>query len=462
MPTSPAKSSASSGATNVRILAPDLARGLTLMGIAIANLSTAWLVADQSLPGAFSGGVIDNNVWDKIAIVIESMFAHVRGLPMFATMLGYGIGMLAHSLNKRGYPARAARNVLLRRYGFLALFGLIHMTLLFFGDIMFFYGVAGMIVALLMRWRTKSLLVVAGVVEAMMLLPMLASSVVLLFVNGQSFQPLGLRLPSSWGEYVANAGYSVLMQFALLVVELPLFLPLIIVGFVAARYSILSHPEEHKKLLTYAVGVAAAVILLVGLPWGLAEIGVLPTAWAQFLLFANQSLGVLTGPGIIAIIALASIPLQRRYAQAQQDGIDYQLPILVQMLVALGKRSMTGYLLQSIILLPLCASFLLGVLKPNGAAQSLLIGFSVWLVSLLVAFALEKAGKAGPFESIHRRLSYGSSGLYAQYPEQRDSVAALGPGESDNPRQEKTNTVDVPQVDLKERQTELREPRQPD
>ena len=55
---------------------------------------------------------------------------HVRGLPMFSTLLGYGVGMIVLSLWRREYPITKAHAVVMRRYAFLALLGLIHMVFL--------------------------------------------------------------------------------------------------------------------------------------------------------------------------------------------------------------------------------------------------------------------------------------------------------------------------------------------
>lgn len=437
-------------AGTTRLLAPDLARGFTLLGIAIANAATAWLPAPLGSPGALSGGIVDDSVWDKIAIVFGAMFVHVRGVSMFAVMLGYGIGMITLSLARRGYPFLAARKVLVRRYGFLALFGLVHMTVLFYGDIMFFYGMAGMLLAYLIRFRTKSLLVIAGVVAAMYIMLMTLSGISSMIMGyGLSEIPatgaqLGsVGVPQTWEEYFAQPVTDIYVGFGALFFSFPMLMPMIILGFVAARYRILDHPEQHKKMLTIAALVTAAVPLLVGLPWGLSQIGVLPRSLEFGLSLVNNGLGVLTGPGIIAIIALASIPLQRKYGG---DGVgrggvggglvggdrvggdrvgagEGRLPVFVQMILALGKRSMTGYVLQSVILLPLCAPFLLGLLRPQGAAYATIVGFGVWVATLLIAFVLEKLGRRGPFEAAHRRLSYGKNGLYQQYP-----VAELGVG----------------------------------
>uniref|UniRef100_UPI001F2E1EF3 DUF418 domain-containing protein n=1 Tax=Rothia nasimurium TaxID=85336 RepID=UPI001F2E1EF3 len=76
-----------------------------------------------------------------------------------------------------------------------------------------------------------------------------------------------------------------------------------------------------------------------------------------------------------------------------------------------GKRSMTGYVLQSVIFLVVFGGFALGLFADAGAALLLLVGTGGWLVTVLVAVALEAAGKPGPLEALHRRMSYGKGGL---------------------------------------------------
>ena len=123
-----------------RILAPDLARGAALLGIAVANGITAW--SATGLPAAgneletYAGIIVNDSLWDKIMVVIGTLFVHVRGLPMFATLLGYGIGMILVREQRRGATPRNARIILGRRYGALAIIGALHTVFLFYGDIM--------------------------------------------------------------------------------------------------------------------------------------------------------------------------------------------------------------------------------------------------------------------------------------------------------------------------------------
>ena len=74
---------------STRLIVPDAARGMALLGIAIANMTTAWIITEDR-PGAYFGGIVNDSVLDKIAVVFGAFFVHNRGLPMFSTLLGFG------------------------------------------------------------------------------------------------------------------------------------------------------------------------------------------------------------------------------------------------------------------------------------------------------------------------------------------------------------------------------------
>ena len=380
-----------------RILAPDLARGLALLGIAWANVSTAWVVTDDSVPAAYFGGVL-HGIADQVVVVLAAMFAHVRGLPMFTTLLGFGVGLIAAGLARRGYETGQIRRTLLRRYGALLLFGLVHCLLLFFGDIMILYGIIGMVLALAFTLSDRVLLWIAGAVFAIHLL---ASARTL----GDGNVPLTVPDFEGYAEYVSYnavwaAGYILSAPIAL-----TSMLPLAILGFVAARRGVHREPMAHRRTLTAWVVAAVAIILGVGLPWGLSAIGLLPGAWEDVLMNLNQALGYLTGPGISAGVLLASRGLQERVDHGAS------LPPALTPVLALGQRSMSGYVTQSLLFVPLTMPFLLGLGEGSGAAGLLLLALAVWAVTLLAAQLTARVGTPGPLESAHRRLAYGRRGM---------------------------------------------------
>lgn len=402
-------------ANRQRLISPDIARGLTLLGIALANVGTAWVAhPDAELAGSL-GGVYDGSIADQITVVLGTLFVHVRGLPMFSTLLGFGIGMIAMSLSRRRYPLGRARWVIIRRYGFLALFGLAHTIFLFFGDIMFFYGLCGIVMALLLPLRDKTLLWVAGVLQVLVLVGM-SLSASYLFLHPESAAMFGATgamfgPAESYGEMLGNGAMMVGLVGFGFIFQAFLFMPLMIFGFVMARRGILSDVRAHATLLWTLVGVGVAVILLIGLPWGLAEIGVLPTTLAPALQMLNTGFGMLTGPGIIAAIALASQPLQDRLNAARVAGEQPGLSLPVRALKALGQRSMSGYVLQSVFFLILLMPFTLNLGAGQGAFMISLIAFGVWCATLIIALLLDVAGRPGPVEYVHRLLSYGRKGL---------------------------------------------------
>ncbi|MDO4653540.1 DUF418 domain-containing protein [Corynebacterium durum] len=411
----------SAAVTQPRILAPDVARGFTMLGIAVANATTAWLYISPDTPGSTAGGVVDNSILDKIAIILGSIFTHVRGLPMFATLLGYGVGMIAMSLQRRNYPPKKARLVLIRRYFFLAIFGILHLSLLFFGDIMFVYGVMGIILALLYRFKDKTLLIITGVLGT---LGLILAAIMTIGVSAEGASSRTevmtsfiqtLSSPDSYATLVSHAFTSLSFQIGNLLTGFLFFFPVMILGMVAARHNVLGQPEKYKTLLTRFAIVAVIISFGVGIPLGLAEIGVLPENTEPYLQSLNQVAGIWAGPGIVASIALATIPLQRRIDAAHINDTEYILPVPLQAIIALGKRSMTGYLLQSILFVLLTSTFTIGLGRGQGAWEATLIAILIWAITLVIAYVLEKANLRGPFESVHRRLSYGRTGQLNQF-----------------------------------------------
>lgn len=423
--------------TRQRLVSPDLARGITLLGIAMANVVTAWVVNDAELASSY-GGVYDNSVLDKITVVLGTMFVHVRGLPMFATLLGLGVGMIVMSLWRRGYPVRSTRWTLVRRYGLLAIFGAVHMVFLFFGDIMVFYGLAGMFMAVLITLRDKILLWIAGVILALAILATTATGMLTALVPGMNelfgggaegvTGPGGFTDPATYGDNLLLGLIILVSGIFTFPLQALMFLPLIILGFVAARRGILTDTRAHRKLLVVWVWVGVAVIVVIGLPWGLSEIGVLPTTLAPAFQMINSGLGLLTGPAIVAAIALLSQPLQDRINRERAAGDSPKLPFLVRAMTALGKRSMTGYVLQSVFFIILVRPFGLGLGAEQGAFVASLIGLGVWMATVAIALGLDYAGKPGPLEYLHRLLAYGRGGLQGRWqPKESRQVGAAAP-----------------------------------
>jgi len=399
-----------------RSVAPDFARGIALWGIALANVPTAWITTNMDAPraGMFGGTGLEQTPLEQILIMFHAMFVHVRGLPMFSTLLGVGVGMIAVSLWKKGYTNGAVRRVLARRYFFLFLFGAVHAVFLFFGDIMSTYGLAGILCGLMVGLRDWLIKLIAGILFGVTIVQASIGAIMFALVD-IPFDPTGQSMIGA----AADDGYLGWMLMGLMGLAFQPFavlgvLPLVMIGFLWGRQGVFRNIDKHSRKLWVWTAVAAAVILLVGVPWGLSGIGVLPGEWNMSLTMLNQGLGMLTGPGILAAIMLALRPVQRTIDERRARGEEAMVPTVLVPFVALGKRSMSGYLAQSVLLFILVLPFTFGLGRDFGIPGQMLIATGVWLATLLGAWALEAAGKQGPFEWLHRRLSYGK-GLQNPY-----------------------------------------------
>lgn len=304
----PTLSQQSSGTTSTRYLAPDIARGLALLGIALANMPSAWAPARNADYASDFGGVHAPGGWlDNLAVLFQAMFVHVRGLSMFTTLLGFGVGLIALSLWRRGFPLKQARLLLWRRYLILGAIGLLHLVILFFGDIIVQYAVTALVLIAMISLRDRTLMIISYSLLSLSLLFFSFTAVIsLYFPEAMAVDQgsLGLGQAQSYLEFVGTNISVGLMTLAGLPTTTVVLLALMIIGFVWARRGVITDVDSHLTLLRVWITIAAAVILLIGLPWGLSAIGVLPQEWELPLSLFNTGFGMLTGPGILALIAL--------------------------------------------------------------------------------------------------------------------------------------------------------------
>ena len=149
-----------------RVESLDLIRGLAVMGIVLANLNSlssmgmehSWPPAD----GPLSAG--EKAVW-----LFEYLFVDGKLRGLFSLLFGAGMIVFLERARARGAPAISLQ---LRRLFWLLLFGLAHFYLLFDGDILHNYAVAGLVALLFLRVPPKWMLgIAAGVLVAFSYLP---------------------------------------------------------------------------------------------------------------------------------------------------------------------------------------------------------------------------------------------------------------------------------------------------
>jgi hypothetical protein len=123
------------------------------------------------------------------------------------------------------------------------------------------------------------------------------------------------------------------------------------------------------------------------------------------------------GPGYVALFGLIALRLGAAGRhRAQEDGsasgspakpaVTSAISPVIRPVVALGQRSLSGYLLQSVAWTVLFAPWALHL---GGTCTAAVAAIAVWLLSLAAAQALSARGARGPAETLLRRITYRGS-----------------------------------------------------
>nr|WP_271985454.1 hypothetical protein [Pseudoclavibacter terrae] len=238
-----------------RAIAPDLARGMMLLLIALAH--TPWFLFTSEI-GATLMHPADGNLADRIAQAFTIVVVDTRTHTMFGFLFAYGIWQLHSRQVAKGLPVEDARRLLRTRHWWLLAFGLVHAVLLWQGDILGTYGLIGLImVPLFFNRSDRTLKVWIGVLLA----------IGFVFAVG-SFAAMQLLPPL---PAVPNAQQPILAEtdvLAALVLRVAAWFPgllsgvaslalptAFLFGLLAARHRILEEPAKHLPLLrTAAIG----------------------------------------------------------------------------------------------------------------------------------------------------------------------------------------------------------------
>lgn len=139
-----------------RIGAMDIARGFALLGIFVMNIGAFSDPASDYMTPADPATASAAEVWWHVIThgLFESKF-----YSLFSLLFGMGFIILTDRVQARRSSPTA---VALRRFGFLALLGLIHAHLLWFGDILFIYACCSVALLLCRTLRAKTLLILGG------------------------------------------------------------------------------------------------------------------------------------------------------------------------------------------------------------------------------------------------------------------------------------------------------------
>ncbi|GAB2506267.1 DUF418 domain-containing protein [Promicromonospora xylanilytica] len=367
-----------------RALAPDLARGGMLLFIALAHAPLFVSAIDRG-----------PEVVNEVTKVVHLLLVHNHARPLFAFLFGYALVQMMNRRQSRGASWSDVRGLVRRRGWWLVAIGGVHVLLFTPLDILAPYGIAGLLLVSLLRAKDATLLRVAGLT----LVPATAAAAVGMWLplsQGISSYTVGSVATGdrSWTEAFVDraAGWPYGLVIGILLV-----IPGVVLGMWVARRRVLDEPENHRTLLWRFSVVATVVSVLGAFPAVLVELGAWSNGNPVTVLVASVAqpltgyAGGIALAGFIALVALTVADRPGRVTTAIQ---------------ALGQRSMSMYLFQTVVWVGVFAPFGLGLEDRMGLAGASGVAVATWVVSVLIADLMRAAGHRGPAEILLRRLSY--------------------------------------------------------
>ncbi|GAA0605235.1 DUF418 domain-containing protein [Kribbella sandramycini] len=334
----------------------------------------------------FGGFPVDGNVLDRGAGFLISTFVDGRAFPMFGVLFGYGVAQIVRRQRESGREWWPIRKLLWRRSLVLVVVGFAHAMLLYVGDILGAYGVLLFLGVWALRWKDIWLFIVAGLVWVLTALP-----------SDDSFSTMtegpdpAMLPPELLGQFADRLGaHSIIALLGWIGFVAPF-----LIGLWAGRRRILERPAEHQTLLRTTALVGLTIAILGALPVSLVVGGIIKQPANDTLSYLgplHDATGLFGGFGYAALIVLIARRLTRgRFTTA---------------IAAVGQRSMTCYLAQSVVWTIVFTPYLLGLSNTLTTTTTALLAIATWLATVGLAEWMRRKGYRGPFESMIRRLTY--------------------------------------------------------
>jgi len=383
-----------------RIAVLDALRGFALFGVLIANTQHfAGTTGAPELADALHWPKLDRALRFVVDATVDGKF-----YSLFALLFGLGCALQW----QRAVPLRTMQRRMLVLLGF----GLLHLCLLWYGDILSLYALLGLVVLAFRNWSSPRLWRVA---LALLALPVLLHAFFLLILPARSggADPAALRFATeravAGGSYIARVHWNVQHGIAQRLFDLvgtgrPFkVLATFMLGVLACRMKLWS--ETSSKLLQRILLIG----LLLGVPLNLGLGLMMQTSAYERL----QPLGILQpvvyayGVPALAVAYASAFTLSFRNARFAR--------VASATLGKVGRLSLSNYVLQSLLGMLIYSRFGGALFGRLGTTASLALAGVIFGFQLALSAVWLRYFRQGPLERLWRALTYGSARTQASF-----------------------------------------------
>lgn len=368
-----------------RIDAVDALRGLALFGVMAIHATMEFRVSifQQFLPRAGTASTLDSAAQTFLTMAIE-----LKAFALFSLL--FGVGMAIQFERLAANPRRAM--LLVRRLAVLLAIGLVHLYLIWNGDILTEYSFAGLLVLPLL-WGPRWLLAAGAALFlvlylAMPLLPPVVPWPTTSWVREHVVLTRQIYGSGGYQEILAFQIREVASIFPLHVAIFPRTLGLFLLGMLAWRMDIVRRPRDHRLLL---LAVATSGIVVGGALTVAEQMQLLSGLRAHFSLerFGTVVLAMGYAAALFAILK----------TENGKRMLGWAAPM--------GRMAFTNYVAQSVIFSWIFYGYGFGLFGRVGVLTALAIGVAVYVAQVLFSAQWLEYYRFGPVEWLWRSLMYG-------------------------------------------------------
>lgn len=391
---------------NERNRAIDALRGFALLGILVMNIPVYGLshfaFMTPPIDGGFAGA-------DYAAWLGSHLFFDLKMMAIFSMLFGAGFMLMLDRAAARG---RSAVGTYYRRIGWLAVIGLLHAYVFWYGDILFTYALCGAVLYPLRRLPAVWLAVIAAALMSVAILASVGMGAMFSLMRDSSpdqfaevlegFTPpaevLAEERATMLGSYLGyaalNAKHAIMMQTFLFVIwGAWRIVGLMLLGIALLKWGVLSGMRSQRFYT-----VLAAVGFAVGLPivWIGAQRLVASNFDVAEMFLINWHFNYI---GSVAV-ALGWIGVVMLVVKSGMLGW------LVSALAAVGRMALSNYLAHTLICTTLFCGWGFGWWGSLSRAELLIVVAAIWAAQLIWSPLWLARFRFGPAEWVWRSLTY--------------------------------------------------------
>ena len=379
-----------------RDVAPDVLRGFALLGILVVNIQFMGLNSDQGARGEWTQGFANGSATFLIAALFAGKF-----YLLFSFLFGYSSNYVIR--NDRSNRARWIKRCLV-----LIAFGALHFTFLWHGDIIFVYGLFGLLLTFFFFRADRTLKIWSRIVFFLSTFFIVLIGALALMAEYLLDEDLGTSTVVSLDEILRSGTFLESIPARLEVWVLGIATGIFLQGGLAFAAFLLGVRLARANFLSSPIDKAANERLIKkGLILGLP----IQIIAAAILLQNEQSAEPSESVYLISLfVSFVTAPLLSMFYVGLIRKLVEERPNLVSWLKPAGKMSLTIYISQSVITSLIFGPWGLGLFQDLQTWQVFVLAFAIWLFLSYLAGQWLKRFNQGPLEKLVGSLTRNRKG----------------------------------------------------